>query len=160
MSLKNLRYILKNSMGIITCIWYKNGIYLSMLDGNKWGPPFLISDSAVADFSALIDSDDNISTCYVDYMDRLIYMPVGEEKRACSASRKPYLRKFTIQCKNGWSRRKIHIFYIVNHNRRQLLTYQRLEGTAYTMPEVEGVIVRDAKNYAVCSDGYTVHIFL
>ena len=54
---------------------------------------------------------------------------------------------------------KIHIFYIVNHNRRQLLTYQRLEGTAYTMPEVEGVIVRDAKNYAVCSDGYTVHIF-
>lgn len=160
MSLKNLRYILKNSMGIITCIWYKNGIYLSMLDGNKWGPPFLISDSAVADFSALIDSDDNISTCYVDYMDRLIYMPVGEEKkepvvllesRICGSS--PY------SVRMAGADGKIHIFYIVNHNRRQLLTYQRLEGTAYTMPEVEGVIVRDAKNYAVCSDGYTVHIF-
>jgi len=147
-------------MGITTCIWYKNGLYLSMLDGSKWGPPFLISDSAVEDFSALIDPDDNISACFVDYTDRLIYMPVGEEKkepvvllesRICGSS--PYSVNM-VEAEG-----KIHVFYIVNHNRRQLLTYQRMEGTAYTMPEVLGVIVRDAKNYAVCSDGYTIHIF-
>ena len=127
---------------------------------NKWGPPFLLSDAATSDFSALIDSNDDISTCFVDYMDRLIFMPTcGEKKdpivlfesRICGSS--PY--SVTMAEADG----SIHIFYIVNHNRRQLLTYQRIEGTTYTMPEVEGVIIRDAKNYAVCSDGYAIHIF-
>lgn len=158
---ESFRYILKNSMGVINCIWFKNGLYMSMLDRkNKWGPPFLLSDNAVSDFAALIDSEDNISTCFVDYSDRLIYMTVSDEVKqpvVLLESRISGSSPYNVQLAEADG--KIHIFYIVSHNRRQLLTYQAVEGSVYTMPEVEGVIIRDAKNYAICSDGVTVHMF-
>lgn len=158
---ESFRYILKNSMGVINCIWYKNGLYMSMLDRkNKWGPPFLLSDNAVSDFAAIIDSDDNINTCFVDYSDRLIYMTASDENNqpmVLLESRISGSSPYNVQLAEADG--KIHVFYIVSHNRRQLLTYQAVEGPVYTMPEVEGVIIRDAKNYAICSDGTAVHMF-
>lgn len=155
------RYILKNSMGVVTCIWHKNGLFMSMLDeNNKWGSPFLLSDSATPDFSALLNSDDVISACYVDYSDRLMFITACEEKNkpivlleSRISGSSPY--NVNLLEADGF----LHVFYIVSHNRRQLLTYQRIDGAIYSMPEVQGVIIRDAKNYAVCTDGSNIHLF-
>jgi len=158
---EKVRYILKNSMGIITCIWYKNGLFMSMLDGkNKWGPPFLLSDSATSDFSALLDSTDNISACFVDYSGRLLHITACEEKaepvvllESRISGSSPY--NVNLVEADGYN----HVLYVVSHNRKQLLTYQRIERSGYSMPEVEGIIVREGKNYAVCSDGSSIHLF-
>ena len=45
-----------------------------LTEKNKWGPlPFLLSDNAVSDFAALIDSEDNISTCF-EWITRTTYI--------------------------------------------------------------------------------------
>lgn len=157
---ENIRHLLKNSMGVTTCIWYKNGLFMSMLDKeNKWGPPFLLSDSATSDFSALLDSSDSISACFVDYAGRLLYMNACEEKKEPSVllesriiGSAPY--NVRIVEADGQS----HAFYVVSHNRKQLLTYQRIN-PGNSMPEVEGIIIREGKNYAVCSDETNLHLF-
>lgn len=148
-------------MGIITCVWYKNGLFMSMLDDkNKWGPPFPLSDSATPDFSALINSEDTISTCFVDYSGRILYMNACEEKNepvvlleSRISGSAPYNVRLMEADGAG------HIFYIVSHNRRQLLTYQKIERSGYSMPEVEGIIINEGKNYTVCSDGSAIHLF-
>ncbi len=158
---ENIRHILKNSMGITTCIWYKNGLFMSMLDDeNKWGPPFLLSDNATADYSALLDSGDNVNTCFVDYSGRLLYLTACEEKKeplvlleSRISGTSPY--NVCLIEADGLC----HVFYTVTHNRKQLLTYQRIDHSGYSMPEVEGVIIRDGKNYAACSDGSAIHLF-
>lgn len=148
-------------MGITTCIWYKNGLFMSMLDDeNKWGPPFLLSDNATADFSAMLDSGDSINACFVDYTGRLLYLTACEEKKeplvllesriSGSAPYNVCLLEADGLC---------HVFYVVSHNRKELLTYQRIEHSGCTMPEVEGIIIRDGKNYTVSSDGSTLHLF-
>lgn len=157
----NFRYILKNSMGVVTCIWHKNGLFMSMLDeNNKWGSPFLLSDNATPDFSALLNSDDVISACFVDYSDRLIYITACEEPNkpiVLLESRISGSAPYDVNLVEADG--LVHVFYIVNHNRRQLITYQKIDGTIYSMPEVQGVLIRDAKNYAVCSDGSSIHLF-
>lgn len=158
---ENIRYILKNSMGITTCIWYKNGLFMSMLDKkNKWGPPFLLSENAISDFSALLDSTDNISTCYVDYSGRLLHITACEEKAepiVLLESRISGSSPYNVNLVEADGMK--HVFYVVSHNRKQLLTYQRIERSGYSMPEVEGIIIREGKNYAVCSDGTSIHLF-
>jgi hypothetical protein len=157
---ENIRHLLKNSMGVTTCIWYKNGLFMSMLDKeNKWGPPFLLSDNATCDFSALLDSSDTISACFVDYSGRLLYMNACEEKKEPSVllesriiGSSPYNVRLVEA--DGFS----HAFYVVSHNRKQLLTYQPIN-QRYSMPEVEGIIIREGKNYAVCSDETNIHLF-
>jgi hypothetical protein len=156
-----IRHILKNSMGITTCIWYKNGLFMSMLDDeNKWGPPFLLSDNATGDYSALLDSGDNICTCFVDYAGRLLYLTACEEKKepmvlleSRISGTAPY--NICLVEADGFC----HVFYTVSHNRKQLLTYQRIEHGGYSMPEVEGIIIREGKNYAVCTDDSAIHLF-
>lgn len=157
---ENIRHLLKNSMGVTTCIWYKNGLFMSMLDKeNKWGPPFLLSDSATCDFSALLDSSDSISACFVDYTGRLLYMNACEEKKEPTVllesriiGSSPYNVRLVEA--DGMS----HVFYVVSHNRKQLLTYQRIS-SGNSMPEVEGIIIREGKNYAVCTDEANIHLF-
>ena len=158
---ENVRYILKNSMGVTTCIWYKNGLFMSMLDNkNKWGPPFLLSDNATSDFSALLDSTDNISACFVDYSGRLLHITACKEKaepvvllESRISESCPY--NINLVEADGLN----HVLYIVSHNRKQLLTYQRIDPSGYSMPEVEGIIIREGKNYSVCSDGSNIHVF-
>lgn len=148
-------------MGVTTCIWYKNGLFMSMLDkDNKWGPPFLLSDIATSDFSALLDSSDKISTCFVDYSGRLLYMNACEEKKEPSI-----LLESRIIGSSPYNVRLVeadgmnHAFYVVSHNRKQLLTYQPITTKGNSMPEVEGIIIREGKNYAVCSDETNIHLF-
>lgn len=158
---ENIRYLLKNSMGITTCIWYKNGLFMSMLDDdNKWGAPFLLSDNSTSDFSAILDPSDTISTCFVDLTGRLLYMTACEEKKepvvlleSRISGSSPY--NVNIVESDGVN----HVFYTVSHNRKQLLTYQRIERSGYTMPEVQGIIIREGKNFAVCSNDSAVHLF-
>ncbi len=158
---ENIRHILKNSMGITTCIWYKNGLFMSMLDGDdKWGPPFLLSDNAIPDFSALLKSNDDMCTCFVDYGGRLLYMNACEEKKepiVLLESRIIGTYPYNVRLveADGF----IHAFYVVSHNRKQLLTYQKIGGRRNEMPEVEGVIIREGKNFAVCSDETDIHLF-
>ena len=158
---ENVRHILKNSMGITTCIWYKNGLFMSMLDDeNKWGPPFLLSDTSTDDYSALLDEADNISTCFVDYAGRLLFLTACEEKKeplVLLESRVSGSAPYNVCLVEADA--LYHVFYIVSHNRRQLLTYQRIENSEYSMPEVEGVIIKDGRNYAVHSDGSGIHLF-
>lgn len=148
-------------MGIVTCIWYKNGLFMSMLDdNNKWGPPFLLSDSATPDFSAVLMSDDDIYTCFVDYSGRLLYMNACEEKKepiVILESRISGTYPYNVRLveADGY----IHAFYVVSHNRKQLLTYQKIDGRQNEMPEVEGIIIKEGKNFAVCSDGIDIHLF-
>lgn len=158
---ENIRHILKNSMGLTTCIWYKNGLFMSMLDkDNKWGHPFLLSDSATPDFSALLKSDDDICTCFVDYSGRLLYMNASEEK-----SEPTVLLESRISGSYPYNVRLVeadgllHVFYVISHNRKQLLTYQKIGGRDNQMPEVEGIIIREGKNFAVCSDETDIHLF-
>ncbi|MCX7773478.1 MAG: hypothetical protein N2376_10250, partial [Clostridia bacterium] len=158
---ESIRHVLKNSMGITTCIWYKNGLFMSMLDNeNKWGAPFLLSEHSTSDFSALLDSTDTISACFVDYSGRLLYLTACEEKKepmvlleSRISGTSPY--NVSLVEADGMT----HIFYTVSHNRKQLLTYQRVEKSGYSMPEVEGIIIRDGKNYTACSDGSAIHLF-
>jgi len=148
-------------MGVTTCIWYKNGLFMSMLDDeNKWGSPFLLSDNATSDFSAYIDSSDTIHVCFVDYAGRLLHM------RACEEKNEPdVLLESRIVGTSPYNVRLVqdheasYVFYVVSHNRKQLLTCQKLDFSGYSMPEVEGVIIREGKNYAVCNDGSHIHIF-
>jgi hypothetical protein len=148
-------------MGITTCIWYKSGLFMSMLDKkNKWGPPFLLSESATSDFSALLDSADNISACFLDYSGRLLHITACEEKTepvVLLESRISGSSPYNVNLVEADG--KNHVFYIVSHNRKQLLTYQKIERSGYSMPEVEGVIIREGKNYSVCSDGSSIHLF-
>ncbi len=157
----NTRYVLKNSLGITYCIWYKNGLYMSMLENDShWGPPFLLSENATADFSALIDSDDSICTTFVDYSGRLLHITACEERKdpvVLLESRISGSSPYEVNLVEAGG--TPHIFYIVSHNRKQLLTYQRIEKNGYSMPEVEGVITRDAKSYSAASDGSAVHLF-
>ncbi|NLO93268.1 MAG: hypothetical protein GX389_03305 [Clostridiaceae bacterium] len=158
---ENIRHIFRNSMGVTTCIWYKNGLFMSMLDSdNKWGPPFLLSDNTTPDFSALLKSDDDICTCFVDYGGRLLYMNACEEKK------EPIVLLESLICGTyPYNVRLveadsfIHAFYVVSHNRKQLLTYQKIGGVRNEMPEVEGVIIREGKNFAVCADETDIHLF-
>ena len=155
------RHVIKNSMGVTYCIWYKNGLFMSLLeDDNHWGPPFLLSENATSDFSAVIDSEDTIRAAFVDYAGRLLYIGACEEKKEPTVllesrivGSAPYniTLEETKDCSN--------IFYIVSHNRKQLLTYQRIENTSYSMPEVEGVLAKDSQNFTVCSDISSVHLF-
>lgn len=158
---ENIRYLLKNSMGITTCIWFKNGLFMSMLDDEKkWGPPFLLSDNATSDFSALLNSTDTISTCFVDYSGRLLYITACEEKKepvVLLESRISGSSPYNVSLAEADG--STHVFYTVSHNRKRLLTYQRIERSGCSMPEVEGVISREGKNYAVCSDGSNIHLF-
>ena len=158
---ENIRYILKNSMGVTTCIWYKNGLFMSMLDkGNRWGPPFLLSDTSTSDFSALLETNDAISACYVDYSGRLLYINACEEKKEPKVlleSRIEGYSPYNVRLveADGF----IHAFYIVSHNRKQLLTYQKIEGPESMIPEVEGVIIREGQSYAVSTDDVNIHLF-
>ena len=155
------RHVIKNSMGITYCIWYKNGLFMSMLESdNHWGPPFLLSENATSDFSAVVDPEDTIRAAFVDYAGRLLYIGACEEKKqpmvlleSRIVGSAPYniTLEETKDCSN--------VFYIVSHNRKQLLTYQRIENTNYSMPEVEGVIAKDVQNYTVCSDKSSLHLF-
>lgn len=148
-------------MGISYCVWYKNGLYMSMLESdNRWGPPFLLSDSATGDFSAAIDESDSISTSFVDYSGRLLNIRACEEKREPTvllesriAGSYPY--NVSMVMLNDLA----HVFYTVSHNRKQLLTYQRVEYSGFSMPEVQGVIVKDGKNYGLCTDETDIHVF-
>jgi len=158
---ENIRYILKNSMGITTCIWYKNGLFMSMLDkDNRWGPPFLLSDTSTGDFSALLETDDVISTCYVDYAGRLLYINSCEEKKEPKV-----LLESRIEGYSPYNVRLveadglIHAFYIISHNRKQLLTCQKIEGPESMIPEVLGIIIRDGQSYALANDNVNIHIF-
>lgn len=159
-SYENIRHLLRNSMGVTTCIWYKNGLFMSMLEkDNKWGPPFLLSENATCDFSALLDSSDTISTCFVDYSGRLLYMNACEEKKEPSV-----LLESRIIGSSPYNVRLVeadgmnHAFYVVSHNRKQLLTYQPInQGNA--IPEVAGIIIREGKNFAVCTDEANIHLF-
>ncbi|MGI6085373.1 MAG: hypothetical protein ACOYIF_08000 [Acetivibrionales bacterium] len=158
---ENIRYILKNSMGITTCIWYKNGLFMSLLDkDNRWGPPFLLSDISTSDFSALLESTDVISTCFVDYSGRLLYMNSCEEKKEPKVlleSRIVGYSPYNVRLleADGF----IHAFYIVSHNRKQLLTYQRIGDQGNMMPEVQGIIIREGQSYAACTDDVSIHLF-
>lgn len=158
---ENIRHLLKNSMGITTCIWYKNGLFMSLLDkDSKWGPPFLLSDSSTSDFSALLESSDVISTCFVDYSGRLLYMNSCEEKKEPKVlleSRIVGSSPYNVRLleADGF----IHAFYIVSHNRKQLLTYQRIGGQENMLPEVQGIIIREGQSYAVCTDDVNIHLF-
>lgn len=158
---ENIRHLLKNSMGITTCIWFKNGLFMSMLDSeNKWGPPFLLSDNATSDFSALLDSDDSMSTSFVDYSGRLLYMTACEEKKepvVLLESRISGSSPYNVRLAEADGNK--YVFYIVSHNRKQLLTCQKIDRSGYLMPEVEGVIIREGKNFALCSDDSAVHLF-
>ncbi len=158
---ENIRHLLKNSMGITTCIWFKNGLFMSMLDNeNKWGPPFLLSDNATSDFSALLDLDESISTCFVDYSGRLLYMNACEEKKepvVLLESRISGSSPYNVRLVSADGSK--YVFYTVSHNRKQLLTCQKIDRSGYSMPEVEGVIIREGKNYAICSDDSVIHLF-
>jgi len=158
---ENIRYILKNSMGVTTCIWYKNGLFMSLLDNeNKWGPPFLLSDSATGDFSALLGTDDVISTCYVDYAGRLLYINSCEEKKEPKV-----LLESRIEGYSPYNVRLveadglIHAFYVITHNRKKLLTFQKIGERESMIPEVLGIIIRDGQSYAVATDDVNIHIF-
>ena len=148
-------------MGVTTCIWYKNGLFMSMLDkGNRWGPPFLLSDTSTSDFSALLETNDAISACYVDYSGRLLYINACEEKKEPKVlleSRIEGYSPYNVRLveADGF----IHAFYIVSHNRKQLLTYQKIEGPESMIPEVEGVIIREGQSYAVSTDDVNIHLF-
>ena len=74
--------IVKNSMGVTYCIWYKNGLFMSMLESdNHWGPPFLLSENATPDFSVSIGQDDTIRSSFVDYAGRLLFFQACEERK-------------------------------------------------------------------------------
>ncbi len=158
---ENIRHLLKNSMGITTCIWYKNGLFMSLLDkDNRWGPPFLLSDTSTSDFSALLETNDVIRICFVDYSGRLLYM------NSCEENKEPkVLLETRIVGYSPYNVRLveadgfIHAFYIVSHNRKQLLTYQKIDSPESMMPEVEGIIIREGQNYAVCTDDVNIHLF-
>lgn len=158
---EGLRHVVKNSMGITYCLWYKNGLYMSMLEGdNHWGPPFLISENATPDFSVSISNDDTIRSAFVDYAGRLLFIRACEERKepvvlleSRIVGSSPY--NVTIAETNNAS----NVFYIVSHNRKQLLTYQRVESASFTMPEVAGIIASGCRSYAACSDGSSVHLF-
>lgn len=158
---ENIRYILKNSMGVTTCIWYKNGLFMSLLDKeNRWGPPFLLSDTATGDFSALLETDDVISTCYVDYAGRLLYINSCEEKKEPKVlleSRIEGYSPYNVRLVEADG--SIYAFYIISHNRKQLLTCQKIEGPESMIPEVLGIIIHDGQSYAVATDDVTIHIF-
>jgi len=158
---EGLRHVVKNSMGITYCIWYKNGLFMSMLEGdNHWGPPFLLSENATPDFSVSIDSDDTIRASFVDYAGRLLFIQACEERRepvVLLESRIVGSSPYHVVLSE--TRNATNVFYVVSHNRKQLLTYQRVESGMISMPEVEGVIAKDCKNYAVCTDGSSIHLF-
>lgn len=158
---ENIRHLLKNSMGITTCIWYKNGLFMSLLDkDNRWGPPFLLSDTSTSDFSALLETTDVISTCYVDYSGRLLYINSCEEKKEPKVlleSRIEGYAPYNVRLVEADG--SVHAFYIVSHNRKQLLTYQRIGGPESMIPEVEGVIIREGQSYAVSTDDVSIHLF-
>jgi len=159
--IESLRHIMRNSMGITYCMWFKNGLFMSMLESNnRWGPPFLLSDMATADFSAVMDEEESISTVFVDYSGRLLLIRACEEKKepmvlleSRIVGSAPY--NVCLLSANEQS----HVFYTVSHNRKQLLTYQRVEGSSFSMPEVMGVVVRESKNYAACTEGSNLHLF-
>lgn len=157
----SLRHVAKNSMGVTYCIWYKNGLFMSMLESdNHWGPPFLLSENAAPDFSISMSTDDTIRASFVDYAGRLLFIRACEERKepivlleSRIAGSAPYGVTLT-ESKNA-----VNVFYIVSHNRKQLLTCQRIENGSFTMPEVEGIIARGCKDYAICSDGSSTHLF-
>lgn len=157
----SFRHVLKNSMGISYCLWYKNGLFMSMLEsGNRWGPPFLLSDMATGDFSAVLDGEDSISTAFVDYSGRLLFIRACEEKKdplVLLESRIVGSAPYNVCVLEAGE--QYHVFYRVNHNRKQLLTYQKVEGTTFSMPEVIGIVMKDSKNDAVCTDGNSLHVF-
>lgn len=158
---EGLRHVVKNSMGVTYCIWYKNGLFMSMLEsGNHWGPPFLISESATPDFSVSISQDDTIRSAFVDYAGRLLFIRACEERKepiVLLESRIVGSSPYSVTlCETGSAS---NVFYIVSHNRRQLLTYQRAENGSFTMPDVAGIIAKGCRSYAVCSDGSSVHLF-
>jgi hypothetical protein len=159
--IESLRHVIKNSMGVTYCIWYKNGLFMSMLESNNhWGPPFLLSENATSDFSSVVDEEDTIRTAFVDYAGRLLYIGACQERKdpvvileSRIVGSAPYNVTLaeTMGCSN--------VFYIVSHNRKQLLTYQRIEGGSLSMPEVQGVVVRDSMNYTVCHENSNLHLF-
>jgi hypothetical protein len=158
---ENIRHLLKNSMGITTCIWYKNGLFMSLLDkGNRWGPPFSLSDTSTGDFSALLETNDVISTCYVDYSGRLLYINSCEEKKEPKVLLESRIEGYSpYNVRLAESEGSVHAFYIISHNRKQLLTYQKIDGPESMMPEVLGVIIRDGQSYTVSTDDVNIHLF-
>lgn len=134
---------------------------MSMLEkDNRWGPPFLLSDGATPDFSALIESNDTIYTCFVDYSGRLLYMSACEEQKepiVLLESRISGSYPYNVRLVEADG--QIHVFYVVSHNRKQLLTYQKVGGRHNEIPEVEGIIIREGKNFAVCTDDAYIHLF-
>jgi len=158
---ESLRHVVKNSMGVTYCIWYKNGLFMSMLESdNHWGPPFLLSENATADFSISLGPDDTIRASFVDYAGRLLFIQACEERKepfVLLESRIVGSAPYGVSLSE--SKNAVNLFYIVSHNRKQLLTYQRIENGSFTMPEAEGVIARGCENYAVCSDGSSTHLF-
>lgn len=158
---ESLRHVVKNSMGITYCIWYKNGLFMSMLESdNHWGPPFLLSENATPDFFVSIDLDDTIKASFVDYAGRLLFIQACEErKEPVVLLESRIVGSAPYQVVLSESRDATNVFYVVSHNRKQLLTYQRIENGMIAMPEVEGVIAKESKNYAVCTDGSSTHLF-
>lgn len=158
---ESLRHVVKNSMGITYCVWYKNGLFMSMLESdNHWGPPFLLSENATPDFSISIDPDDTIRASFVDYAGRLLFVQACEErKEPVVLLESRIVGSAPYQVVLSESKNAVNVFYVVSHNRKQLLTYQRIENGNFTMPEVEGVIAKDCRNYAVCSDSSSSHLF-
>lgn len=158
---ESLRHVVKNSMGVTYCIWYKNGLFMSMLESdNHWGPPFLLSENATPDFSVSIGQDDTIRSSFVDYAGRLLFVQACEERKepvVLLESRIVGSAPYSVVLSE--SKNATNVFYVVSHNRKQLLTYQRIENGSLTMPEVEGVIVRGCENFSACSDGSSTHLF-
>ena len=158
---ESLRHVVKNSMGVTYCIWYKNGLFMSMLESdNHWGPPFLLSENATPDYSVSIASDDTIRASFVDYAGRLLYIHACEERKepvVLLESRIVGSSPYGVSLSE--SRNAVNVFYVVSHNRKQLLTCQRVENGSFTMPEAVGVIARGSEDYAVCSDGSSTHLF-
>ena len=91
---------------------------------------------------------------------RLLYINSCEEKKEPKVLLESRIEGYSpYNVRLAESEGSVHAFYIISHNRKQLLTYQKIDGPESMMPEVLGVIIRDGQSYTVSTDDVNVHLF-
>ena len=115
-----------------------------------------MSDTSNRRFSALLKQTMS-STCYGLFRE-LLYIPVKRKRtEGLLESRIEGYSPYNVRLAE--SEGSVHAFYIISHNRKQLLTYQKIDGPESMMPEVLGVIIRDGQSYTVSTDDVNIHLF-
>lgn len=150
-------YIIKQSSGKVLNIFHKenSGIFLSTLNNkNLWTDAVLLMKDALPDFSACIDTSDNIHILCQDNHGNIMHMfSTGSswDTKPVLNSRNPspYDTHPEILCVDN----TIYFFFIVEYSGKKILAFQGQNSLkAVSSPRVIDYIERDNTSYNVLKD--------